>query len=128
MQKVVAFVVFCSLLFVLLIFACDVFSLCSNVFRKKVISSLKIVVITSNTILLWIIFSYNWVSAPRKKSVQASAKSTNLGHGKRQLFQRKSSIMAGFDSNIKTGNSDEYFQSKVGGSLPGSLTRVKLVN
>ena len=127
-KRLLPLLFFCSLLFILLIFAFHVFFLRSNVFRKKGISWLKIVLITSNTILLWIIFSYNWGSAPRKKSVQASAKSTNSGHGKRQLFQRKSSIMPGFDSNIKTDNSDEYFQSKLGRSLPGSLIRVNLVN
>ena len=73
-------------LFCYLIFACDMFFFCSKFFRKKGINWLEIVLITSNTVLLWIIFSYNWGSAPRKKSARVSAKSTNSGHGKRQLF------------------------------------------
>ena len=88
-KRLLPLLFFCSLLFILLIFAFHVFFLRSNVFRKKGISWLKIVLITSNTILLWIIFSYNWGSAPRKKSVQASAKSTNSVHGKGNFFKEK---------------------------------------
>ena len=88
-KRLLPLLLFCSLLFILLIFAFHVFFLRSNVFRKKGISWLKIVLITSNTILLWIIFSYNWGSAPRKKSVQASAKSTNSVHGKGNFFKEK---------------------------------------
>ena len=88
-KRLLPLLFFCSLLFILLIFAFHVFFLRSNVFRKKGISWLKIVLITSNTILLWIIFSYNWVSAPRKKSVQASAKSTNSVHGKGNFLKEK---------------------------------------
>ena len=88
-KRLLPLLFFCSLIFILLIFAFHVFFLRSNVFRKKGISWLKIVLITSNTILLWIIFSYNWGSAPRKKSVQASAKSTNSVHGKGNFFKEK---------------------------------------
>ena len=82
-----------------------------------------------------------------ENSVQVSAKLTNSGHEACQVFPSKSSIEprahSGIrlmetktifskletteDKNTKTDNSKEYFRSRLGGSLLGSLSKGNLV-